>query len=651
MKRLGVDTGGTFTDLVLVDEGGVVHTRKVLSTPEAPERAILTGMADLGLDPADPGLEVIHGTTVATNAVLEGRGARTVFITNRGFADLLTIGRQARAELYELQPPAVEPPVPPDHCLELGGRLGPAGEVIEPLDEAELAELAERVAALAPEAVAIDRLFAFLDPEEEERIAAALPAGPFVSRSSAVLAEIREYERGIATWLNARLGPVVQGYLQRLAAALPGPRIAVMQSHAGTCDIATAGSGAVRLLLSGPAGGLAAAGRTAEGERQLTFDMGGTSTDVALVAGEPRITTEGRIGPWPVAVPQVEMHTIGAGGGSIAGLDAGGILRVGPASAGADPGPACYGRGGTEPTVTDANVVLGRLPAGVALGGDLALDGAAARAAVGGLGEALGRTPEAAAEGILAVACERMAEALRVVSVQRGEDPAAMTLTSFGGAGGLHVCEVAERLGVTRARVPARAGLFSAVGMLVAPWSRVLSRSRREALAGAGPAVVEAVLAELRAEGEAAFADDGGDPAALVAAPRVELRYTGQSHALAVDWVGDAAAAEAAFHEAHRHLYGHALDLPVELVTVRLHLRGPLPPVPPAEAGRAEGGEPAERVAVHGVDGGVPLLRREALSPGQEVPGPALVVDAATTVWVAQGWRAAVAGGELRLAR
>ncbi|MFP4607908.1 MAG: hydantoinase/oxoprolinase family protein, partial [Thiohalospira sp.] len=638
-------------DLVLVDEAGGVRTRKVLSTPEAPERAILAGMADLGLDPADPALEVIHGTTVATNAVLEGRGARTVLITNRGFADLLTIGRQARADLYDLQPPATEPPVPAALCLEVGGRIGPEGEAVEPLDEAELAGLAERVAALEPEAVAINRLFSFLAPAEEARIAEALPPGPFVSRSSAVLAEIREYERGIATWLNARLGPVVQGYLQRLAAALPGPRIAVMQSHAGTCDIATAGAGAVRLLLSGPAGGLAAAARTGGEERQLTFDMGGTSTDVALVAGEPRITTEGRIGPWPVAVPQVEMHTIGAGGGSIARLDEGGLLRVGPASAGADPGPACYGRGGGEPTVTDANVVLGRLPAEVALGGDMALDGEAARAAVRRLGEAMGREPEAAAEGILAVACERMAEALRVVSVQRGEDPAALTLTSFGGAGGLHVCEVAERLGVTRARVPARAGLFSAVGMLVAPWSRVLSRSRRQPLDAAAASAVEAVLGELRAEGEAAYRVDGGEPESLVAEPRLELRYRGQSHALAVAWSGDPDAAEAAFHAAHERLYGHALGLPVELVTVRLHLRGPLPARPPAEGAGAEGGEPAARVGVHGIGEPVPLFRRDSLPPGRAVAGPALVVDEATTVWVAPGWRAEAGGGELRLSR
>jgi N-methylhydantoinase A len=263
----------------------------------------------------------------------------------------------------------------------------------------------------------------------------------------------------------------------------------------------------------------------------------------------------------------------------------------------------------------------------------------------------MGRDPEAAAEGILAVACERMAEALRVVSVQRGEDPAALTLTSFGGAGGLHVCEVAERLGMTRARVPARAGLFSAVGMLVAPWSRVLSRSRREALAGAGAAAVESLLAALHTEGEAAYRADGGDPARLVAEPRVELRYTGQSHALAVDWTGDPATAEAAFHAAHRRLYGHALELPVELVTVRLQLRGPLPALPPAEAAAGEEAEPEARVGVHGIASPVPLFRRDSLLPGRHVTGPALVVDEATTVWVAPGWEAEAAGGELRLSR
>ena len=344
MTLLGIDTGGTFTDFVLCADGRL-RVHKVLSTPRAPERAILQGIRELGLDPHD--LRVIHGSTVATNAVLEGKGARTVFVTNRGFRDLLTIGRQAREHLYDLQPPPRDPPVPAELCLETGGRLDAEGRTIEPLTEEDLTSLAEAFARLRPEAVAVDLLFSYLDGEAERAIGAAVPDGVFVSLSSAVLPEIREYERGIATWLNARTGPLVEGYLQRLADALPGAQVAVMQSSGDTVAARRAGAQAVRLLLSGPAGGLRGArlvGLAAGRSRLLSFDMGGTSTDVALVDGEPRLTTEGRVGTYPVAVPMVDMHTIGAGGGSLAWLDAGGMLQVGPESAGADPGPPAPAR-------------------------------------------------------------------------------------------------------------------------------------------------------------------------------------------------------------------------------------------------------------------------------------------------------------------
>ncbi|HFE48989.1 MAG TPA: hydantoinase/oxoprolinase family protein, partial [Chromatiaceae bacterium] len=372
MRFLGVDTGGTFTDFVLLDDGHAPRIHKVLSTPCAPEQAIVQGIHELGLDASD--LTIVHGSTVATNAALEGKGARTLYIGNRGFGDLLDIGRQARAALYELRPIASPPPVPAELCIETGGRLAADGSLIEPLTESDLRALREAVARLRPRAVAVNLLFSWLDDSLERRIRSALPDDLFVSLSSEVLPEIREYERGIATWLNSWIGPIVAGYLRRLSSALPGANIAVMQSAATTIAADQAGAQAVRMLLSGPAGGLSGArmiGRLTGRERLLTFDMGGTSADVALIDGEPTLTTQGRIGRYPVAVPMVDIHTIGAGGGSLASLDAGGMLRVGPESAGADPGPACYGRGGKQATVTDANLVLGRLLPTAFLGGDM----------------------------------------------------------------------------------------------------------------------------------------------------------------------------------------------------------------------------------------------------------------------------------------
>ena len=390
MIWLGVDTGGTFTDFVCFDAKTGVRVHKVLSTPHAPEEAILQGICELGL--SLDRLRVVHGSTVATNAALEGKGVRTVFVTNRGFADLLSIGRQARRELYELRPEKRPPPVPPELCLETGGRIDATGEVIEPLTAADIGELAARLQALSPQAVAINLLFSYLRPELEQRLRGAVPDGCFCSLSSEVLPEAREYERGMATWLNAWLGPLVEGYLRRLGDQLPGVPLSVMQSAGETVAASQAAGQAVRMLLSGPAGGLVGAQAVAAQagfDRLLSFDMGGTSTDVALIEGELQLTTEGHIGDYPVAVPMMDMHTIGAGGGSIAWLDEGGMLQVGPASAGADPGPACYGRGGTCPTVTDANLLLGRLRSSAFLGGGMTLDEAAAERAMSSIAGAL----------------------------------------------------------------------------------------------------------------------------------------------------------------------------------------------------------------------------------------------------------------------
>ena len=634
---LGVDTGGTFTDFVLLDAGGL-RIHKVLSTPERPEEAIIQGARELGV--AERPLRLVHGSTVATNAVLEGKGVDVALITNRGLGDLLTLARQGRDTLYELDPQPVPPPVPPERCLETGGRLGADGSEVEPLTEADLAAVHEALARERPEAVAINLLFSFLDPGPEQRIEQSVPEGIFVSRSSEILPEYREYERGITTWLNAYVGPRIEGYLQRLQAGLPRAEIAVMQSSGERLDAAQAGRHAVRLLLSGPAGGLTggrAIGEMTGEPRLLSFDMGGTSTDVAVIDGEPQLTTEGRIGRYPVGVPMVDMHTIGAGGGSIARVDTGGVLQVGPESAGARPGPACYGQGGGEPTVTDAHLVLGRLPAGDFLGGSMRLDEAAARAALADLGARLGIGPEAAAEGVLRLANEHMARALRVISIERGLDPRDFALLSFGGAGGLHVCALAEELGMDRAVVPVHSGVLSALGMLASARGRQLSRTIAEGWDTLSPAVIDGGMAELAAQGRRELEAEGVPPARIEEQRQVELRYAGQAFTLTVPWSGSLAATAEAFHQAHEARYGHRLDEPLELVNLRVSVHEPRPTLrlPELPGG---GTEPAGWTSVHGHDAAVPVWRREAMPAAEPCSGPALVVDAVSTTWVAPGW-------------
>ena len=639
MHWLGIDTGGTFTDFVYFD-GSRLLVHKVLSTPEAPERAIMQGVADLGLKPA--GLTAIHGSTVATNAVLEGKGARTAYITNYGLGDVLAIGRQARRELYNLQPEPRPPPVPAELCLETGGRLAPDGTILEPLDDEALQVLAEQLKRLKPRAVAINLLYSFVDDRFERAIAAAMPEKVFVSRSSAVLPEHREYERGIATWLNSYVGPIMQGYLKGLRDDLPGARVKVMQSHGGTIDATQAGAHAVQLLLSGPAGGLMGARHVAAASgltRLMTFDMGGTSTDVALIDGDLRLTSEGTVADYPVAVSMVDLHTIGAGGGSIARVDAGGLLKVGPESAGADPGPACYGRGGSEATVTDANAVLGRLPADLKLGGHMQLDVAAARRVMRALAKLMELDAESAAQGVVRVANEHMAQALRVVSARRGLDPRDYTLVSFGGAGGLHVCELAESLGMTHALVPVQAGVLSALGMLVAPQGRQLSRSLNCMLQDCSDEEIESECEALAAAGIVELEDESAKDIARTYS--LDLRYEGQSSALRVNWQG-VARSEQEFHRQHYEQFGHRLKMPVELVNIRVGLfvsvtPPTLPKLPAREAATA-----VTQIEMHGVPAPVPLNRREMLAAGPDLEGPALVSEVSATTLVTEGWHATV---------
>ncbi len=636
---IGIDIGGTFTDFLCArrDAAGTVElsVRKVPSTPNAPERAVLAGLKQLGFD-GEP-LAVIHGSTVATNALLERKGARTAFIANRGFGDLLTLARQTRPKLYALEFEPAPPPVPAELCLETGGRVGADGETIEPLAAGDLAELCGRLRELRVESVAINLLFSFLDPSHEEVVEQALgEALPevFISRSSSVLPEYKEYERGVATWLNAYLGPVVSGYLRRLRAGLEylpdGSSLQVMQSSGETIGAGKAADRAVNLLLSGPAGGLAAVeflGRRIGREKLISFDMGGTSTDVALLDGPIGITSEGRLGDFPVSVPMVDMHTIGAGGGSIAYIDSGGMLRVGPESAGAEPGPVCYGKGGLQATVTDANLLLGRLPADAPLAGDLQLDIAAARKAVAELAEGIGLDSEATARGIVSIANEHMVEAIRRISVNRGYDPAEFLLVSFGGAGGLHVCALAEALGMRRALVPVYAGVLSALGMAVADRGRQFSRTVQRSAAAADPtARIEQQFARLLDQAKAEFTAEGLEIKRLRTRFSIDMRYAGQSYTLNVPW-SDWGGSLARFHELHDLRYGYSLAKPAEVVNVRLRAWFPGQPFDLPRVSAESGTGPAAEI-------------HRKLAAGEPVTGPAVIAEYASTTYVAESWRA-----------
>ena len=651
---LGVDTGGTFTDFVLLDGDGI-RVHKVLSTPEAPERAILQGLEDLGLTGAS--LRLAHGSTVATNAVLEAKGARTAYVTNAGFEDVLKLARQNRPALYDLQPVAEASPLDEMTCFGLELRMDAEGNELQAPDPDALAALARALEEQEIEAVAVNLLFSFRDDRHERAVAEALKAHfdqpPFLSLSSRVYPAYQEYERGMATWINAYIGPRVADYLGRLEAATPCARVQVMQSSGGMMDAAHAPDRAVHLLLSGPAGGLngaAALGERMGHERLLSFDMGGTSTDVALIDGEIGLTGEGQIAGRPVPVPMVDMHTIGAGGGSIARVDAGGLLRVGPESAGADPGPACYGQGGREPTVTDANLVLGRIPEQGFGGASLPLDRAAAEASLAGLAEALGRDVAGAAAGIVEVVEENMAAALRVISIERGHDPREFTLMSFGGAGGLHVCALAERLGLDQAVVPVHAGVLSALGMTVTPPARELTRSIARDLAELDAEEVRAGFDALEDEARAALAAEGVPEEHQIGSRRLAMRYRGQSHALELDWQDDLSGVGEAFHRAHEAAYGHRLALPVEAVDLRLGLRGPTPAVLPGKDDPARGESQERRTDAMGpTDTGT---ERNRLVAGKPVSGPCRIADPVGTTWIAAGWQAETdALGNLHLRR
>ncbi|HEY2747041.1 MAG TPA: hydantoinase/oxoprolinase family protein [Polyangia bacterium] len=656
--RVGVDSGGTFTDVVAVDEAGVVTACKLPSRRDEPWVPVIAGARRLTGTAAVA--ELSHSTTVATNALLERRGGPVALVTTAGFEDVLEIGRQARPKLYALHPVLPAPLVEAELRFGVDERLGPDGGVVRALTAAALEELRVRVAAAVSErgvrAVAVCLLHAYANDAHERAVAEALaPLGVPISRSSAVLPLPREYERTSTTVVDAYVRPIVAPYVARLAAVdeAGAARVRILASNGGAMSAADAAAEPARTLLSGPAAGVvgvlavARAGGVADA---ITLDMGGTSTDVALIAGgQVALADEATIAGCVLQLPMMAIHTVGAGGGSIVYLDPAGALKVGPASAGAEPGPAAYDRGGTLPTVTDANLVLGRLPETGLLGGAMPLSLPRARAAIAPLAERLGVGVEAAAEDVLAVAAAVMARAIKVVSVERGHDPAAFTLLPFGGAGALHACAVARELGITRILVPPSPGLLCAYGALAADVAHdFVATLLRPAGARLPPSEIAGAFLPLTQAAARALDSAGVDAAARRLERSATLRYRGQTFDLTVPLKRDDGGAVddlvAAFHDAHRARYGYALAHEVELVTVRLRAVGKSAPLPPPVEPRDDGPVELGRVAL--VAGGrahdAPLLSRRRLVAGVSVVGPALIAEYSATTFLPPGARAEV---------
>ena len=653
-RLLGVDVGGTFTDFVYV-EGGRTRIAKRPSTPSDPGRAIVDGLRELGWAPTD----VVHGSTVATNTLLTRTGAPTALITTRGFRDTLEIGRQARPDLYALHPTRPDPLVGEALRFEVSERIAADGEVVEPLKEDDVARVLDAIEASGVRSVAICFLFSFVNPAHERRAAAlARERGLTVSASHEVLPQHREYERTSTTVANAYLAPVMSNYLSKLERSLSEQTAAgasvglrIMQSNGGSLSAAGAGEQAVRTVLSGPAGGVAGAfaAAVAAGYAQaITFDMGGTSADVSLCPGRLLERTDLTIDGMPIRTPAVDLHTVGAGGGSIAWFDAGGALRVGPQSAGADPGPAAYGRG-EAPTVTDAHAVLGRLRPEQRLGGTIALDPARAEAALRTVAAPFGDDPLRAAAAVIDVVNANMARALRVISVERGHDPARFTLVAFGGAGPLHACDLADALGIPAAVIPPSPGVLSASGMLSADVTRDAERGAHLAIpadGGADLAALSNIYDELREQASRAIAADGyGEDVRIEYA--ADLRYRGQSHELTVGLAehGSAEAIREAFQAAHEERFGFRDEARgVELVTARVKARAPGHEPPP----RVDAAESALAEAEHQVmwdrKRATRFLDRAAVTDvtdvTERVVGPAVITQVDATTLVPPGWAA-----------
>ena len=668
MKTVGVDIGGTFTDLMLHDsESGAVHVHKVPSTPGEPDRAMVSGLSELcsraGLAASDLDA-VFHATTVATNAVLEHEGARVGMITTRGFRDIVHIGRHQRPQHYSVMqdiPWQAFPFVPRRHRKVVSERIvPPAGEVLTALDEDEVRAAARELRDEGVEAVAVCFLFSYLNPEHERRAAEIVREempDAFITTSADIVPQFREFERFTTACMSAFVGPRTGLYLERLGAALSreGVRsdLHVMMSSGGLASVQSAAERPVTLLLSGPAAGILGgqwAGALADRRRLITFDMGGTSADIGIVTEQGIGEASARdtwVGGYPLLVPMLDVHTIGAGGGSIAFVDPAGGFRVGPRSAGAMPGPACYGHGGEHPTVTDAHVVLGRIDPERFLGGHMRLDVDAAQAAVARLAEQLGLDLAEAAEGTITIANANMARAIRSRTVEKGHDPREFALVAFGGAGPLHAAEVAESLDIPEVIVPPHPGITSASGLLTSD----LKYDQMQTVFMVQGAVDEdrlnAGLEGLEAELRGWLERDGVAAEDIEVARMLDCRYAGQGYELRLGLAGGrfSEADLDEFHALHEREYGHSFGDPIEIVNARVSAVGKRPALAGVQslAGDAERALVGERDSIFRVDGELESLLtrfydRQSLPAGESLPGPAIVFHPDTTTLVPPRW-------------
>ncbi len=641
---VGVDVGGTFTDLVAFD-GKRLRVVKIPSSPPEFHKAVIDAVGRVADGFAS--LDVVHGSTVATNALLQRAGEPIAFITTHGFADMLLIGRQNRPRLYTLHVTRPAPITPGENCFAVRERIDARGRVVEPLRDDEIDRAIAEIRAKNLRHVAVCLLFSFINPAHERRLGEKLAAaGLTVSLSSDILPEFREYERASTTAINASLRPTVETYLDALAAGLPlrGGSLRITQSAGGTLSAPDATKNAAKLVLSGPAGGVMGAAFVAKAANfadVITYDMGGTSTDVALVLdGTPQWTTQSTIDGLPIALPVYDIHTVGAGGGSIAHLDAGGALRVGPKSAGAIPGPACYGRGGTQPAVTDANLCLGRLIPDAFLGGAMKIDAELSRQAIEPLARAMNKSLNETSLGILKVAEANMTNAIRAVTAQRGHDPRRFTLVSFGGAGGLHACALADGLEIPRVLIPPYAGVLSALGMVVAP--PVVDAAHTVVHLGTqmNDAEIEAEFARLTAACGVADAD------VATSEYFADVRFRGQSFELKIPVIGMTLAdISRRFYSAYRRVYGRPpASRAIEIVTLRVRRIGRAATV---QLPRVDAQPPPHSVVretrlidAAGESVRAAVMSRAHLAWAGRQTGPMLLIDAEATTFIPRGWMA-----------
>ena len=675
IKSIGVDTGGTFTDIVMRINGDL-FTHKVLSTPQNPAHAVLQGVREIlhlyetdAVGVRSPNPYIVHGSTVATNALLERRGACIALVTTKGFEDVLEIGRQTRPSLYDFFVERPVPLVPADRRFGISERTLHTGEIQTEIEPIDLDALTSKLSTLALDAIAICFLFAYVNPQNEQIVAAHLAKlGIPISCSHEVLPEYREYARFSTTVANAYILPTLERHLSTLTSSEQFPAsFRLMLSNGGSVSARNFEVAGIRTVLSGPAGGVLGAyqiAKTAGYDQIITFDMGGTSTDVSLCNNGISLTTESTIRGLPIKVPLIDIHTVGAGGGSIATVDAGGALRVGPESAGADPGPICYGNNGEDITVTDANLYLGRIAATQFLGGAMFLDTDKPRASIEKFAARLGIPPLQAADGILKVANAAMERAIKVISVERGFDTRDFTLVSFGGAGGLHAAFMAENLGIKTVLVPPNGGLLSAYGMLFADVVKDYSQTVLWRFRTEGETPVEELNTGFnalltRAENE--MRAEGFLPQQLKIDRSLDMRYEGQSYELNIPYFAERHDPSngrgnrvtlplqvRSFHAAHEQRFGYArTDAPVEVVNLRLTASGetdkpPIQPLPMTDADAAEAFTGQDPVIFEGDALPTDFYRREALRPGNQIAGPAIVTEFSATTVVPPNFAAVV---------